>query len=105
MRHGWVGATSLQARIAIAPPRAGGASARFVGAAVVDALAVEIPALALLFGARACAFGLGLAEPYAILRRLLCLCGTLALFAILAQIDDVAHGHRPLRRRPTDAIA
>jgi hypothetical protein len=31
--------------------------------------------------------------------------GALALLAVLVQIDDIAHGHKPLRRRPADAIA
>jgi hypothetical protein len=58
-----------------------------------------------LFGARPGAIGFAAAEPYAVLGRLLGLLGPLALLAVLAQIDDVAHGHKPLRRRPADAIA
>src|SRR5882672_5236425 len=80
-------------------------SALLVRAPVVAALALEVLAPAVLFGARPGTVGLVAAEPHAILRRLLGLLGAVALLAVLAQVDDVAHGHKPLRRRPADAIA
>src|SRR5215813_7022927 len=81
------------------------ASVLFVGTAVVEALAFEILAQPLLLAARVRAVGLGLAEPHAVFRRLLGMLRTLALLAVFAQVDDVAHGHKLRRRRPADAIA